>query len=52
MKTNTVDNLQWIDDAIDGKENCPECEGKLKDMYSCTQQISWLECECGFDYVY
>ena len=52
MKANSKENQRWIDDAIDGKEPCPECGDELKDQWCATAQISWLECDCGFDYVY
>jgi len=43
---------KWVDDAINGDVNCPECDGDLEDKWSCTVQVSWLECECGFKLVY
>ncbi len=46
-------SLEWLDSAINGDEDCPECGiEKLEDCYSCETQESWLECGCGFQHVY
>jgi hypothetical protein len=45
-------DLKWVDDALNGDENCPECDGELEDKWSASQNVSWLECECGFKCVY
>jgi len=32
---------------------CPCCSGELEDLWSATQEVSWLECkECDFYYAY
>ena len=43
---------KWVDKAINGDEHCPECKGELKDLWSASNNMSWLECDCGFSYVY
>ncbi len=43
---------KWVDDAINGDVNCPECDGELEDKCSVYHIVSWLECECGFKYIY
>tara|TARA_R110000823_G_C15881781_1_gene495137 strand:+ start:340 stop:513 length:174 start_codon:yes stop_codon:yes gene_type:complete len=52
ITTSNKEKQKWIDNAINGDEPCPECRGELKDLWSAAYNVSWLECDCGFKYVY
>ena len=52
IPTDSKEYQLWLDNAVGGKGMCPECKGDLKDQWCATAQVSWLECECGFNHAY
>lgn len=50
----TTEDKQWIANAIDGNEECPNCGSEIDDCFESSTGTSWIECSssCGFDYVY